>query len=110
MKQLCMINDTVKHPKAIPRTLYVFASTSSACSRSKEGHDGALRRNWTTYIHQIPPHCQMPIPTHGEKAGEMIARATSYNKHSIHGVHACRHKPRVSVNIFKVILFSSIPR
>ena len=34
MKQLCMMNDTVRHPNAIPRTLNVVASTSNACSRS----------------------------------------------------------------------------
>lgn len=34
MKQLCITNDTVMHPKASPRTLYVVASTPNACSRS----------------------------------------------------------------------------
>ena len=44
-----------------------------------------------------------------EKPGEIIARETSHNKHPIHGVNTCRHKSRMSVNVFKVILFSSVP-
>ena len=35
MKQLWMTNDKVKHPKAIPRTLYVVTSTPSACRMSE---------------------------------------------------------------------------
>jgi hypothetical protein len=37
MKQLCMMNDTVMHPKATPRILYVVASMPKACSKSGGG-------------------------------------------------------------------------
>lgn len=37
MKQLWMMNDVVKDPKATPRTLYVVASILSACRRSRRG-------------------------------------------------------------------------
>ena len=55
MKQLCMMNDTVKHPKATPRTLYVVVSAASACRRSVKNQHGVLRRGWNAHIRQIRP-------------------------------------------------------
>ena len=44
MKQLWVMEDAVKHAKAIPRTLYVVASTPSAWRRSEKNQHGVLRR------------------------------------------------------------------
>ena len=57
MKQLCMTNDRVTHPKAVPRTLDVVGSTSSACSRSERSQYGVLRIGCRgVYIHQRQSH------------------------------------------------------
>ena len=53
MKQLFIMNDTVKHAKAIPRTLYLVASTSSACRSSENNQDGMLQRGWSAHIRRI---------------------------------------------------------
>jgi len=52
MKQLFIMNDTVMHAKATPRTLYVVASTSNACRRSENNQHGTLRRDWGAHIRQ----------------------------------------------------------
>lgn len=45
----------------------------------------------------------------GEKT-EAIMRQTPHNKQPIHGVNTRRHKPGMFVDIFKIVLFSSVPR
>ena len=64
MKQLCMMNDTVMHPKATPRTLDVVASTSNACSRSGRNQREVLRGGRGAYIHQRRPRYQLPVPNY----------------------------------------------
>lgn len=61
MKQLCMMNDIVKHPQAIPRTLYVFASMLRACRTSRGDWYGAPQKTGdlhspkTTALADVPP-------------------------------------------------------
>ena len=55
MKQLFMMNDKVKHPKATARTLYVVASMSSACRASEKNQHGVLRGSWNAHIRQRRP-------------------------------------------------------
>jgi hypothetical protein len=109
MKKLCMMNDRVKHPKAIPRTLYVFASMSSACSRSAKGlRLGAGETGQPTFTEDDSVGRRPSLST-SEKVEQQKHRGISHDEHSIHGVDACRQKLGVSVNVFKIILFPSVP-
>ena len=110
MKQLCMMNDTVRHPNAIPRTLNVVASTSNACSRSGRNQ-------------HIVPATETGVPTFTKDdrisrcpsliAGEVtkaVVWEMAHNKQPIHSTNARRHKPRMFVDVFQIVLLSATTR
>ena len=110
MKQLCMMNDTVRHPNAIPRTLNVVASTSNACSISGRGistgrYEGAGVPTFTK--NDRIGGC--PSLMANEVTGAVVW-AIAHNKQSIHSTNAGRHKPRMFVDIFQIVLLSATPR
>ena len=49
-----------------------------------------------------------PLAT-GEKF-EAITREASHNQQLVHGINASRHKPRMLVDEFQIVLVSSVPR
>ena len=52
IRQLWVIDHVIKHAKATLRTLYMVASTPSACRGSESNQEGVLRRGSNAHIHQ----------------------------------------------------------
>lgn len=109
MKQLFMMNDMVKHPKAIPRILNVVASTSSACRRSEGISTGYCEGAGIPTFAKDDRITSCPSLLADEETEERV-RKMPHDKYPVHGINTSCQKPRMFVDVFEIVLFSSVPR
>lgn len=100
MKQLCTTNDTVTQPKAIPRTLNVVASRSSACSRSWSGVSTRYYEEaGTPTFTESDRTGRCPSLIASEKTGGITGKIT-HDEQLAYTINTRRHKPRMFIDIF----------